>query len=46
MEGFRRKRLFFHEKRHSVWAKILFTVVNFQLYYFIDLPWIEPIDGG
>ena len=26
MEGFRRKRLFFHEKRHSVWAKILFTV--------------------
>ena len=27
MEGFRRKRLFFHEKRHSVWAKILFTVV-------------------
>lgn len=27
MEGFRRKRLFFHEKRHSIWAKVLLTVI-------------------
>lgn len=26
MDRFRRKKLFFHEKQHSVWTKVLFTV--------------------
>ena len=40
MEGFRRKRLFFHLGKDIIYGG------HFQLYYFIDLPWIEPIDGG
>lgn len=45
MEEFRRKRLFFMKKAFCLGKDIIYGS-HFQLYYFIDLPWIEPIDGG